>query len=312
MRFLIYGAGVIGSIFAGRLISGGHDVTLLARSKRLDILRADGLLMKDIFKKQLQSYTVNTISELLPEDVYDYIFVCVQYVQIDDILPKLRMNKSENIVLVVNNPNGYDAWSEYLGSKLMLGFPAFGGVINSSTTEYYISIGFSRIFQTTTFGEPDGSITTRLTKLIGIFKRCGIPSVVSRCMDNWQKCHLAVVLPIAGAILKNSGSVKLLARNNSDIKQMICATRQGFNALKEIGIKVHPKKLNFYYMPAALLCFIFSVVFRTRIAEFSMEKHTNNAKPEMRALAKAFEELIKETQIDKCYILTLSWYLLAE
>lgn len=35
MKLLIYGAGVIGSIFGARLALAGHDVTMLARGKRL-------------------------------------------------------------------------------------------------------------------------------------------------------------------------------------------------------------------------------------------------------------------------------------
>jgi ketopantoate reductase len=34
MRILIYGAGVIGSIFAGKLAQKGYDITVLARNKR--------------------------------------------------------------------------------------------------------------------------------------------------------------------------------------------------------------------------------------------------------------------------------------
>ncbi|WP_410511280.1 2-dehydropantoate 2-reductase N-terminal domain-containing protein [Paenibacillus sp. BR2-3] len=33
MNFLIYGAGVIGSIFAGKLASAGYDVTVLIAKK---------------------------------------------------------------------------------------------------------------------------------------------------------------------------------------------------------------------------------------------------------------------------------------
>jgi len=39
MRILIYGAGPFGSFFAERLVEAGHEVTLLARGKRLEDLR---------------------------------------------------------------------------------------------------------------------------------------------------------------------------------------------------------------------------------------------------------------------------------
>jgi 2-dehydropantoate 2-reductase len=35
MRILILGAGVIGSVYAGHLRDAGHEVTLMARGRRL-------------------------------------------------------------------------------------------------------------------------------------------------------------------------------------------------------------------------------------------------------------------------------------
>ncbi len=45
MRILIYGAGVIGSIFAGKLAASGEDVTVLARGKRPEELRQNGIVL---------------------------------------------------------------------------------------------------------------------------------------------------------------------------------------------------------------------------------------------------------------------------
>jgi ketopantoate reductase len=43
VRFLVLGAGVIGSVYAARLLETGHQVTLVARGRRLDDLRSHGL-----------------------------------------------------------------------------------------------------------------------------------------------------------------------------------------------------------------------------------------------------------------------------
>lgn len=39
MKLLVYGAGVLGSLFSAHLHEAGHDVSLLARGKRLAALR---------------------------------------------------------------------------------------------------------------------------------------------------------------------------------------------------------------------------------------------------------------------------------
>jgi 2-dehydropantoate 2-reductase len=46
-KILVYGAGVIGSIFAGKLSLAGNDVTILARGKRYEEISSGGLILKD-------------------------------------------------------------------------------------------------------------------------------------------------------------------------------------------------------------------------------------------------------------------------
>ena len=47
MSILIYGAGNIGSIYAGLLADAGHDVSILARGERLDRIRDHGVELED-------------------------------------------------------------------------------------------------------------------------------------------------------------------------------------------------------------------------------------------------------------------------
>ena len=46
MRILIYGAGVIGSLYAALLADVGYDTSIYARGKRLEILKNNGLLWR--------------------------------------------------------------------------------------------------------------------------------------------------------------------------------------------------------------------------------------------------------------------------
>jgi ketopantoate reductase len=47
MRILVVGAGVIGSVYAGRLLEAGHSVTLCARGRRFNELHEGGLILED-------------------------------------------------------------------------------------------------------------------------------------------------------------------------------------------------------------------------------------------------------------------------
>ena len=47
MKLLIYGAGVIGCLYAALFSEAGYDVTIYARGKRLESLKKTGLLYEE-------------------------------------------------------------------------------------------------------------------------------------------------------------------------------------------------------------------------------------------------------------------------
>ena len=48
MKILVYGAGVLGTLYAARLQDGGQDVSLVARGQRLADLRQHGLVLENM------------------------------------------------------------------------------------------------------------------------------------------------------------------------------------------------------------------------------------------------------------------------
>lgn len=90
MRILVFGAGVLGCNLANNLFRAGKDVTLLARGSWAEEIRTNGLRIKNKFSPRLTVSRVPVVTELLPDDPYDVIFVVVRYTQIDAILDTLR------------------------------------------------------------------------------------------------------------------------------------------------------------------------------------------------------------------------------
>ena len=108
MRILIYGAGVIGCLYAALFHKAGYDVTVYARGKRLELLRKEGLLR--VTKGTTQKIEVKIIDELRSDDTYDFIFLTVKENQVHKALEELSSNSSPNIVTMVNTLHPYSEW----------------------------------------------------------------------------------------------------------------------------------------------------------------------------------------------------------
>ena len=79
MRILIYGAGVLGSLYAALLAKAGYDISIYARGKRLEVLKNNGLLYKK--DQSIIKAEIKILGKVPNDDMYDYvkklkIFVC--------------------------------------------------------------------------------------------------------------------------------------------------------------------------------------------------------------------------------------------
>lgn len=176
MKLLIYGAGVIGSIFAAKLSLAGQDVTVLARGKRLEEIRRSGIVLGNPGTGKTETARVAVIEKLLPDMRYDFIFVVMKKTQVDAVLDELSRNCTPNLVFVVNTAAGYESWKKTLGeNRLMIGFPAAGGELRDGTVNYFVFRGPARLLQATTFGEASSRQTRRVAELIRMFRHAGIP-----------------------------------------------------------------------------------------------------------------------------------------
>ncbi|MGE5494912.1 MAG: ketopantoate reductase family protein [Burkholderiales bacterium] len=295
MKILIYGAGVIGSIFAGKLAASGHDVTVLARGNRAEEIRKNGITLFVPGKKE-ETLAVKVSDNLAADDLYDYIIVTMQRTQIDSVLPILADNQSMNIVFVVNTAGGYEKWAQAVGrERLMLGFPSAGGERANGKVSYFIGKGMMRLFQTTTFGDYTGRKTDRVRLLIKAFKRAGIPSVFCADMDAWQKTHVAMVTSIASALYRFDCNNYRLAKSFADVKLMMKGIKEGFLVLNKLGYSTTPFKLWYLKLPVWMTGSIFKMIMGTKLAEITMAKHCIAAKQELLFLQAEFDELIAKS-----------------
>ena len=117
MRILVLGAGVIGSVYAGRLVQAGHDVVLLARGPRLVDLQTRGLVLEDAESGDRSVFPVPAVSELAADDRFDLVLVPVRAEQLRSTLPVLTgMTDGSDVLFFGNTANSQAELTAALGS----------------------------------------------------------------------------------------------------------------------------------------------------------------------------------------------------
>jgi 2-dehydropantoate 2-reductase len=297
MKILVFGAGVLGSLYAARLHRAGCDVSLLARGRRLADLQKHGVVLEHTLTGVREVADVRVVEQLDPDDAYDYVIVLVRKNQVDSVLPTLASNHAtSNILFMVNNALGYEQWIEAVGKdRLLVGFPGAGGTREGHVVRYIIVSGST---QPSTFGQVDGGKTERLVNIVAAIKRAGFPVAICRNMDAWQKFHVAWISPIANAIYMAGGDNYRLANMPEAVRLMIRAIREGFQVLRKLNVPITPPKLRLLlWMPEMVLAALLRRWANTKHCETVATRHANAAVDEMRLLAHEFRQLASSSGI---------------
>lgn len=310
MRILVYGAGVLGSLYAARLYQTGYDVTLLARGKRFDEINEKGVIMVGSLSGEQTVSRVPICQKLEPDDSYDLIIVLVRADQVTELLPVLAANKnSKNILFMVNNPNGYEGWIKAVGKeRLLLGFAGAGGTRKDGVVTFHV---VSPILQPTTLAEPDGSKTDRIKAISKIFRNAGFATAICNNMEGWQKTHVGWVSPVANAILAAGGDGKALSQRPDLLELLVDAIHEGFDVLHKLRIPVTPKKLKILTaMPKGLTQFILKLWSKTQHFDTIATRHTLAAYSEMKLLSEDFQAIARSASIPTPALDRLHQYML--
>lgn len=233
-RLLIFGAGVIGSVYALRFAQSGMDVTILARGKRLEDLRTDGLRYND--NGTIKQLPVKTIDKLADDDIYDFIFVPVRYDQAESALSAIKNNQSHTIITLTNTI-GYDSWLEIVGERLLPGFPGAGGDLKDDIL--YAQFG-SNPGQGLIFGEINGQMTGRVHELSAILEAADLNYELEQNIQAFHVSHAALAA-VNKHFYTNDGMVDLeTARSESTLSKLAADVKRNIRLVAEAGIPVIP------------------------------------------------------------------------
>lgn len=295
MKVLIVGAGVLGSVYAARLMRGGNEVAVLARGARRLDLQENGLRLRPLGSAAVETFPVRAISGIDPSEPFELALVMVRQEQVASVLPVLAAApRIPSVLFLVNGAAGPAAYVEALGrERVLLGFVGAGGHRGEDGVVDYALVEKG---QRTTIGELDGRRTQRLDRIAAMFTASRLPVEVCPHMDAWLKTHVALVTPIANAIYLAGGSTAKLAADREAMRLFLAAVREGFGVLRALGIPVTPRALGLLALvPDFLIQPALRRGWSTPRAELLMARHAMTARAEMAMLTAQFEALIRSS-----------------
>ncbi len=270
MRILVFGAGVIGTIYGQALAAAGNDVTHFVRlgkkralegGVRMRLLDARGPkpVERDVVYRPKVTEGANE------GDPYDLWLVSVRHYQLDDVLPVIRERSGNADVMFFHNLwAGLDVIDRHLPRERYLwGFPVAGGGYVDGELR-------ATLMSKVRVAEVDGGETPRLQRMKELFAGAGLAPEAQERIEHWLWVHFALNAGLVGARFKAGGVGKLLA-SIPDLRLGILATREALDVCAARGVDVRAfDDTKALYMPSWLAAVAGSFMMRTNRARRSI------------------------------------------
>ncbi len=296
MRILVFGAGVLGSLYAARLQDAGHEVTVVARGQRYRDIRERGIVVVYADARERTTTRVDVVERMPVNQHYDFCLVPVQKTQLEGALPALAGNPHiPAFLFMVNTTQGPQAMIDALGrDRVLLGFANLGGERDGHVVKVMVAKD-----KPVTIGEPDGSRSERLRRIAAAFGDAGMRVDISRNMDAWLKYHVALVGPLANALYMAGSCNYKLAHNRRMVKKGLQGMREAMGVMRALGIPVEPRHLRLLqYLPYFILVPLAQRLFATELMNIAGARHARNARNEMTRLNEELLELASRAGAD--------------
>lgn len=296
MRILVYGAGVLGCELAHVLLQNKkNDVTLLARGEWKERIDQKGLVIRQWAQRKTTVDRVRTIDVLAPEDFYDLVFVVLQAGQLPDVLPILKANRSPYFVFVGNDPHAKQVLEamQRPADKVAFGFQNTAG---RRERDRVVSVH-------TGVGMTVGGATAPLSGTFRIRLKTAFDGTKYKLtfysdMDEWLKCHLALILPVCYVCYACNGD--LTKATAEQRKLMLDAAWEGCMMLKAAGVPVNDAENTSYYEACTpgrkKMDRMMLMMTKTPLGRLCASDHAMHAVEEMHYHDEAFEAIRATTR----------------
>jgi 2-dehydropantoate 2-reductase len=180
MKIVIYGAGRIGTMFGFLLARAGHDITFIARGKRLEELQKNPVVETVDGEKA----TTKSAGELDATTPWDLVLVTVLAHQVDATLPALKASAAKKVMFMFNTVESLTKLRESVGaSRFEMAFPTvISDFVNGKLKG--------------TVSGPGNVTTLSSAEWAKIFSDAKIPTEVHSDMESFLRSHAVFVIPL--------------------------------------------------------------------------------------------------------------------
>jgi 2-dehydropantoate 2-reductase len=202
MRFAVFGAGGVGGYLGARLAEGGEEVVFIARGDHLRAIRERGLRLESI-AGDVEIRPAKATDDPTEVGTVDVVIVATKTWDLPGAAEQMRplIGPETAIVPVLNGVEAPGILADVLGADHVLGglcgmvsFIAGPGHIRHAGAEPWIA-----------FGELDGRVTDRVTRLEEALRRCrglkvDVPADITVAL--WEKFLFITATGGVGAVTR--------------------------------------------------------------------------------------------------------------
>jgi 2-dehydropantoate 2-reductase len=239
MHVLVFGAGVIGRIYAARLALAGNDVSLVARGAAASEL-ASGVAIRLDGQRTVRTADVRIVTDVRDADEVDVAFLAVRRDQIEAGATEIALIRSRIIVSLIDLPLGLDDLRRRVGpERFVAAFPGVGGSVNQDGVVDFIDVR----------QQPTTVETSTLSgEVVGLLEAAGLRTVVVDDMTAWLQTHVVFVAAFERAIVEARGDLDSLASDYSGVRRIVVTVRRDLTALARRGGRVSPRALKIIFL----------------------------------------------------------------
>ena len=243
MNILLFGRGVISTLYGWTFEKAGHNVAFYVRSGRsaeygsvvhLDILD----VRRGTQRKHVnENWALRMVEELPADHSYDLILVSVQSWQFAEVAKFLESRTGNATILIFNNfwcdpekatrglPKDQVAW----------GFPLAGGAFHSNVLR-------GAIFASLNFGTFSASLSSSEVEARNLFLDCGFKISEKANFRDWLWIHFATNAGVMSQAV-HAGSMESVMRSFGEAREAALTLREILPVLRARGLNLQQNSM---------------------------------------------------------------------